>query len=521
MEKRNYKLFNTTGPCNLVKHYMLPAEDRCKNIYELINNEQYFVIHAARQSGKTTLLFDVMMELNKSEEYYVLYCSLESVQGITDSEKGVPAIISSISDTIRYNPWLKKFPFPKNIGASNYNTALKVALTDFSAELDKPLVILFDEADCLSNGTLICFLRQLREGYINKLMTPFPCSIALVGMRDIRDYKGEIRENRESLGSASPFNIVKKSLTIRDFTKKEVAELYSQHTKLTGQIFSDEIVDEVFYYTSGQPFLVNAIASYIIEDIIKYDFSKKIKVEYVRHAIDYLIKTRVTHIDSLLERLKEERVRKIIEPIILGAEKEIEYLDDDCQYVIDLGLIKNINGILKPSNRIYNEVIIRTLNYSTQYSLSPDYENRWIFGNVIDMNSLLTEFQSFWRENSDIWSEKFLYKEAAPHLILLGFLQRVLNGGGKVYREYASGRGRIDICIELGKNRYVIELKIYRNEKRTFEDGYLQISDYMDTMGTKEGWLCVFDQRPELSWDDKIYCKEKKFENKIIHIVGL
>jgi hypothetical protein len=53
---------------------------------------------------------------------------------------------------------------------------------------------------------------------------------------------------------------------------------------------------------------------------------------------------------------------------------------------------------------------------------------------------LLKAFQEFLRENSEIWVEKYEYKEAAPHLILQAFLQRVIKRGGEIIRKYASGR---------------------------------------------------------------------------------
>ncbi len=88
------KSFNIAGPCHLSKHYMLPTQERCAGLIDLIEQEQYFVIHAARQSGKTTLLLELARQLNDSEDYYALYCSLETVQGIVDAEKGIAAIIS-------------------------------------------------------------------------------------------------------------------------------------------------------------------------------------------------------------------------------------------------------------------------------------------------------------------------------------------------------------------------------------------------------------------------------------------
>jgi hypothetical protein len=135
------------------------------------------------------------------------------------------------------------------------------------------------------------------------------------------------------------------------------------------------------------------------------------------------------------------------------------------------------------------------------------------------MNGLLQGFQQFWRENSDVWVEKYDYKEAAPHLILQAFLQRIINGGGTILREYASGRERVDLCVIYEKNKYPIELKLMYN-KSVYEKGKEQLSQYMSTLDEKEGWLIVFDRNENKTWDEKIFWKTEPYENKTIHIVG-
>jgi hypothetical protein len=63
-----------------------------------------------------------------------------------------------------------------------------------SVSLDRELIIFFDEADCLTGPPLLTFLSQIRDGFINRFDSPkskFPRSLrslALVGMRNIRDY---------------------------------------------------------------------------------------------------------------------------------------------------------------------------------------------------------------------------------------------------------------------------------------------------------------------------------------------
>ena len=523
------KIFNIAGPCFQTDHYMLPASARLKEINSLIDQKQFYVIHAARQSGKTTLLLDMVNKINTAGEYYALYCSLETVQGIDDAEKGIPAIWYTLEQSISYSPTLKDNIFTGKEAFDNTSNILQKSLVDFSASLDKPLVIFFDEADCLANSTLISFLRQLRSGYINRGTIPFIHSLALVGMRDIRDYKAHIRDGRETLGSASPFNIVTKSLTLRNFNRNEVGTLLSQHTKASRQVFSDEVKDIIFTHTQGQPWLVNAVAREIVMEILENDNSRTIETVHVEQAVNTLILRRDVHIDSLLERLKETRVRKIIEPIIMGEEKTYERLSDDYQYVLDLGLIREDRGNVEPSNPIYGEVILRTLSYNSQETLKmesfPYTIPRYLKEGKIDMNYLLKDFQDFWRENSEIWSERYQYKEAAPHLILQAFLQRVINGGGKILREMAAGKRRLDLCVVYEDYKYPIELKVCggcrgRSREKVQTEGLEQIARYMDLLGCSEGWLVIFDKDEELSWDEKIYVRKEKVENKVIYILG-
>jgi AAA+ ATPase superfamily predicted ATPase len=518
------KYFNVAGPCNKAKHYMIEASTRLKGVEDLIDMEQYFVIHAARQSGKTTYLNDLTNKLNAEGKYYTLYCSMEGMQGITEIEIGIPAVVQTIKSAIQFSGLPHVSEFAKNANYGDFTNVLGVELTLYCMLLDKPLVIFFDEADCLSEETLISFLRQLRSGYNTRsLGRAFVHSVALVGMRNIRDYKAKVRPDSQSLGSASPFNIVTETYTLKNFTREEIASLYKQHTDESGQIFEEEAIDLVYEQTQGQPWLVNAIAREIIVKMLESDYTLPVTAELVRQAIQTIILRRDTHIDSLLERLKEERVRKIIEPVILGSDAAIDRLSDDFQYVIDLGLIKD-EGRIMPSNPIYGEVIARTLSANFQNDIvSENYPYkmpRYLNGGRIDMDFLMRDFQQFWRENSDIWVNKYDYREAAPHLIMMAFLQRVVNGGGQIIREMAANKKRLDLCLVYEGEKYPIELKIWRGEK-TLTEGIEQTAGYMDTFGCAEGWLVIFNRNPNIKWDDKIYMKKESFDGKTVTVVGV
>ncbi|MDR0667713.1 MAG: AAA-like domain-containing protein, partial [Prevotellaceae bacterium] len=379
---------------------MIDAATRLQGIEQLVDSKQYFVIHAARQSGKTTYLRDLSQRLNAGGKYYALYCSLENVQEVIDPKEGIPAIVRVIKDMIDFTDIPHRADFAREADCENFTGVLGVSLTRFCMLLDKPLVILFDEADCLSEGTLIGFLRQLRDGHNSRPYRAFPHSIALVGMRNICDYKARIRPDRETLGSASPFNIVTESLTLKNFTKEEIVQLYEQHTDETGQVFEDAAIELVWGQTQGQPWLVNAIAREVIVKILQSDYTKPVTADLVHEAIQNIILTRPTHIDSLLERLKEERVRRIIEPIILG-EGFINRDSDDFRYTQELGLIRVVNGRIAPANPIYAEVIIRKLSSFTQEELQdakyPYRMPRYLKDGQLDMDFLMRDFQQFWR----------------------------------------------------------------------------------------------------------------------------
>jgi hypothetical protein len=130
------RYFNVAGPCNEAKHYMIEASSRLTGIKELIDNEQYFVIHAPRQSGKTTLLLDLTNRINHDGKYYALYCSLEAAQGIIDPEKGIPVIVRRIETALRFSNIPQGVKFAKDADYSDYTGVLATELTVFSMSLD-------------------------------------------------------------------------------------------------------------------------------------------------------------------------------------------------------------------------------------------------------------------------------------------------------------------------------------------------------------------------------------------------
>src|SRR5262249_47566149 len=146
------------------------------------------------------------------------------------------------------------------------SSAVRNYLRFLTVQDPRPFVLLVDEADCLVGETMVQFLTQLRDGYIGRKQIPFPSSVALVGMRAVRDYAlSKDQQNIVSLlGTSSPFNISTEAITLAPFTEAEIAELTNQHTEATGQRFEAEAIAKIWALGEGHPWITNALADQVV-----------------------------------------------------------------------------------------------------------------------------------------------------------------------------------------------------------------------------------------------------------------
>ncbi|KJJ83606.1 protein containing DUF1703 [Candidatus Omnitrophus magneticus] len=241
---------------------------------------------------------------------------------------------------------------------------------------------------------------------------------------------------------------------------------------------------------------MNAVANEIVEKILKSDYTKKITLAHAEEAKENLIKRRDTHLDSLIDKLKESKVNKIVTAVINGDLMDFNTYNDNLLYCRDLGIISETKPV-KIANEIYREIIPRVLTDPFQDAIGDEGKSVWYIkpNGKLDMDKLLKAFQEFYRENSEMWLEKFDYKEAGPHLLLMAFLQRVINGGGRINREMAVGTGRTDLLIEFNGDKFVLELKLKRLPSAK-QKGLDQISRYLETLGMTKGYLILFELKP-------------------------
>ena len=484
--------FNIAGPCKADKHYTISATSRLPDLSMLIEQESYFVLHAPRQTGKTTAMLALAQQLTATGSYAAVMVSVE-VGSAFNHDPGAAelAILGTWRNTIEDNlpPELQPPTWAYNAPGQRIGENLRA----WSRAIKRPLVLFIDEIDSLQDQTLISVLRQLREGYRSRPEN-FPSSVGLIGLRDVRDYK-VASGGSDRLNTSSPFNIKVSSITLRNFNAEEVAELYQQHTEETGQNFTKEATATAFDLTQGQPWLVNALAKEIVEKMVK-DRNIAITKEHILQAKEILIARQDTHLDSLAERLREPRIKAIIEPMLAGLELG-DIPNDDIQFVIDLGLCKmHPQGGLTIANPIYREVLPRVLTVTPMASL-PMIAPTWLTPEgELNIDALLAAFLKFWRQHGEPLLGSTGYHEIAPHIVLMAFLHRVVNGGGVLEREYAIGSDRMDLCLRYKDVTLGIELKVWREKKRDPQsEGIEQLESYLGRLGLDFGWLLVFDRR--------------------------
>lgn len=555
------RTFNIAGPCKPNLHYLLPPLARLPDVQRLVDSQSYFVLHAPRQTGKTTAALQLAANLTAEGRYVAVMLSMEVGEPFAEPAEAEPAILKAWR---RAASWqlpadLQPPAWPEDVPG----TRIGAALSAWAQHSERPLVVLLDEVDALPPRMLSSLLRQLRDGFPGRPQA-FPWSLALVGMRDVRDYVlaagGSGRRGAGSpvspghspsrllrtpirrrcpaylLDSGSPdgkstpapelcggapgtglassafatasapslrraaeypgFNVKAESITLRNFDRAEVAALYGQHTEETGQAFTAAAIDRAFELTDGQPWLVNALARQCVASL-ESDPGTPIDVPHIDAAKEALILRRDTHLDSLAERLREPRVRRVIEPILAGQTLAgVE--SDDVRFALELGLVRTRDhGGVEIANPIYHEVIPRALAETAQYSL-PRIEPAWLTPTgELDEAVLLDAFLAFWRRHGEPLLGTTPYHEIAPHLVLMAFLHRVVNGGGSIEREYAIGSGRMDLCVRYRQATLAMELKVWRpGAPDPLAEGLEQLERYLAGLGLDHGWLVIFDRRP-------------------------
>jgi hypothetical protein len=395
---------------------MLPPEPRLPGARDLVEAGEYFVVHAPRQTGKTTTMAALARDIGADGRQVALLFSCERAR-IYREDAGAAgrAILQAISSEARDQQLPAELAPPAEWPDVPPDSLLVEGLKAWARSCPRPIALFFDEIDALTGPPLLSVLAQLRDGFRSRPRN-FPASIALCGLRDVRDYRMAAGRGAESRSTTSPFNIMVESLRMQDFTRAQVTELYGQHTIETGQEFTAEAVNRAFDDSQGQPWLVNALAR---EVIVKMGVKppEPVTAAQIDEARERLILARQTHLDYLADRLSEPRVQRVIEPLLAGdlpPTRDSVY-DDDVSYVRDLGLIA-ASSPTRIANPIYKEVIVRVLSLGIRETIDVNPREYLLPDGRLDFGMVLTRFAAFWRSFGAMLSKGGDYHETAPQL---------------------------------------------------------------------------------------------------------
>jgi len=502
--------FNTSGTCNPVSDFYISRALQINKALESIKGfpgkkgGQYFTLFASRQMGKTTFVEELVGKLDK-EEYCPLVISFETVGKMTEEE-----FLWRLSDEIR----TKISIYCKD----EYIQSLIMRIGDFkkfldfeqfvknvTTQFDKKFVLIIDEFDGITKSHMGDLLHTFREIYFHRGEIYNLHSLILIGVRNITDV---------NMDQASPFN-TNDELPLPPFTKAQAFDLMHQYEEETGQNFAQEVKEQVFYNTQGQPGLTNALCKMLVEDY-NPGGQKEIGMDEFNEMFSFFIHGHISkNVVNIINKAKQYK-EQIIE--IFDTQKKMEFnIDTDWigyLYVngaIDREVIKSEGKIytyIKFANPIYQKKIYNCFKpdfggESARYFEPDEPLQKYYQDEKKEALNLFEIVQNYQRYVNRRGSQAFRHAreradgtkvEAAYHYSLDAYLNSaVYSLGGATFVEFPTGNGKTDIFVQYKNQRSVIEIKNYQNPAQV-EQGKQQLARYAKTEGLCEAYLVIFTE---------------------------
>lgn len=523
------RYFNIEGSCHPEEHYMVNLDERLEEIKALVDNKKYFSINRSRQFGKTTTLEALAQYLKneyivisldfqmlghedfKNEATFVTAFSREVLMAVSEPES-IPEDVEN-----------KLTAYAEENDTNGKLSLLFLQLSKWCAASEKPIVLMIDEVDSATNNQVFLdFLSQLRGYYLHRRNRPTFHSVILAGVYDVKNLKRKIRPDEEHKTN-SPWNIAAKFDVDMSFSADGIEKMlqdYEQdyHTRMD----TYEIANLIYDYTSGYPFLVSDLCKIIDEKIsgtevflTKSDAWTK---EGFLEALKIVLAEKNTLFESMVNKLEEyPGLKKMLYDILFnGGTYLYNSLDKNTDIAEMFGFVKNRNGVVTISNRIFETVLYNLFLTSSEMKNTDIYQtallekNHFIENGELNMTLILERFiQSF----TDIYGnqdEKFLEEDGRRYFLL--FLRPIINGTGNYYIEAQTRDARrTDVIVDYLGKQYIIELKIWRGDEYN-RRGVEQLGDYLDAYHLKKGYMLSFN----FNKDKEMGVKEVVCGDKVI-----
>ena len=501
--------FGTQGRVYADKHYIVRRHEEISDFLTRVEEGRYIVLFAPRQTGKTTFFRLALETLSEDSQIYLpIQLNFEAYKNLNCSEF-YETFCNRVIREIRQVYQNRNIELSESFSAFLDNTTITnhISMMDFFEELsnilidtlgNQKVVIIIDEFDGIPQTVLSDFLHSLRNIYLSD-QNRCPHSVGIAGVKSIAQLNYD--------GSVSPFNI-QDEFFLRNFTLQQVQELITQYTDETGQVFSPDVVEALHKQTAGQPFLVNRFGQILTEEleIPKTDI---ITMSHFFTALAILLEEDNVNIRHILTNIRRDHRFENILMNIVSYERGVQF--NQRNEIIDqlstYGVIaKGADGLCEILNPIYQHCIFQSFlplinGVESHYF---DDESAMDFGDYltrdgkIEMDLLLNNFKDFIaRAGFKILNIPNTPREFVGQYLLYAFLDQFVRiVGAEMYLEVQTGRGRIDLLILHNSQKYVVETKIWENERR-YQAGKRQLATYLRLENAFDGYYVVFDHRTE------------------------
>jgi len=496
--------FNSYGSIDTEEHYYAPRKELIEKAYtQLVGNNPRkggycYTVWAPRQTGKTWIMQQILFQIQKDPLFNVLKINLEILK---DQEK-----ISNILGIIA-----------RNIGEGLDRTFNQIENQDQFQEifkkgvLDKPLILILDEFDAIIEEGINAIVSAFRNIYFHRLdegdkpteeKTYLLHGVALIGVRSVLGIGNQ---------KGSPFNI-QRSIHIPNLDFSEVKGMFHWYEKESGQKIEDDVIRRLYDETRGQPGLTCWLAELLTEGFEDYIVDKTRPISMKDFNFVYNASTSVlpnNNILNLISKAKKTHNQTLLLEMFKTGEK-IEFTFDE-PTINDLYLNGLIDKELDADGRYYlrfscplvqkrlfnsfSNIFFREMGRLTVPFARIDHV---ITDTTLDIPNLLKLYQTYISENKE-WLFKGVPRradlriyEAVYHFNLFSYLDAFLKKeGGRVFPEFPTGNGKIDLIIDYSNKRYGIELKSFSTE-RDFKEALKKAAGYGKQLGFQEIYLVSF-----------------------------
>lgn len=492
--------FCSYGPINTRLHYHVPRKalvDRA--ITQLVGEDpdeggHYITVWAPRQAGKTWVMQQVLWRLQEDERFDVLKIDLEHLK-----EEDVDGIVQYIAQEI-----VEKLGLKHSVAGT---------LKEFhglfqKSVLDKPLILILDEFDALKPEAISSIASVFRNVYnVRRNEGRLPTGeksyllhgLALIGVRAVLGIESQ---------TGSPFN-VQRSMHVPNLTFDEVQEMYRWYERESGQKVEQAVIDRVFYETQGQPGLVSWLGE-LLTETYNHDPTQPLTLddfeEVYSAAINVLPNNNILNIIS---KAKQSPYRKVVlEMFRTGEPLPFRYDNPRLNFLYMNGVVawervgRDRYDVKFPcpfvQKRLFNyfadDLFGQMVRVHDPFADLSDT----ITEDSLNVENLLRRYGVYLRENSE-WLLKGVPRradmrpyEAVYHFSLYMYLSRFLrHHDGRVWPEFPTGNGKVDLSIEYAGRVYGLEVKSFASAYE-YRKSLGQAARYGKRLGLEEITLAFF-----------------------------